>query len=85
MRAATKNATVEIDKILHRNRFILLELMGKHKTQVKLPAITLYKKGFKHKYHTHRTRNKSGKDYYYVYDFAWMLFSDDEVLIIRKV
>lgn len=84
LRTATSRAAFEIDKILHRNRSILLELMGKHKVQIKVPSVVLYQKGFKHKYHTHITQNRQGKSYYYVYDFAWMPFSNDEVLIVRK-
>ena len=37
----TKNATVSIDKILHRNRSILLEIMGKNAYQKKVPRSLL--------------------------------------------
>ena len=37
----TKNATVSIDKILHRNRSILLEIMGKSAYQKKVPRSLL--------------------------------------------
>ena len=84
LRAATKIATSDIDKILHRNRSILLELMGKHKNQMKIPRILLVQKKFSFKYHTHSHLNTALKTYYFVYDFAWMEFSDDELLIVRK-
>ena len=84
LRRATKLAVYQIDTILHRNRSILLETMGKNKVQLKIPRITLDKKKFNFKYHTHTHLNTQGKTYFYVYDFAWMEFSDDEVLIIRK-
>ena len=83
LRKATKQATEQIDKILHRNRSILLELMGKNKTQIKIKRIVLEKKKFNYLYHTHLHVNSHGKTFYYVYDFAWMSFSDDEILIRR--
>jgi len=84
LRKATAIAVKEIDKKLHRNRSILLEIMGKHKTQIKIPRIELEKRKFSFKYHTHFSINSAQKTYYYVYDFAWMEFSDDELLIVRR-
>ena len=80
----TKIAVNEIDNILHRNRSILIEVMGKNKTQAKIQRRMLDNKKFNFKYHTHLQTNSQGKVYYYVYDFAWMSFSDDEILIVRK-
>ncbi len=74
----------EIDKILHRNRSILLELIGKSLSQKKIPRLLLERKKFRFKYHTHTHTNTQGKVYHWVYDHAWMDFSDDEVLIIKK-
>jgi hypothetical protein len=79
----TNIAVNQIDIILHRNRSILLEIMGKNATQKKVDRIVLDKKKFNYKYHTHTTINSVGKTYVYVYDFAWMSFSDNEILIVR--
>ena len=84
LRAATKTVTVDIDKILHRNRSILLEIMGKTVSKKKMPRIELEKRNFNFTYITHYIVNSQGKTFHYVYDFAWMSFSDDEVLIVRK-
>jgi hypothetical protein len=84
LRRVTGLAVKDIDTILHRNRGILLEIMGKHKSQVKIERMVLDKKKFNFKYHTHFNTNSAGKVYYFVYDFAWMAFSDDEVLIVQK-
>ena len=46
LKAVTKTATRDIDIILHRNRSILLEVMGKHKTQIKIPLSVLEKRKF---------------------------------------
>jgi len=84
LRKVTKIEVKEIDTILHRNRSILLEILGKHKTQIKVNRIVLEKKKFRFKYHTHINVNKNGKTYHHLYDFAWMEFSDDEILIIKR-
>ncbi|RPD98243.1 hypothetical protein EGM88_07045 [Aureibaculum marinum] len=83
LRSYTKTTTVEIDKILHRNRAILLELVGKSINQKKIKRLSLAQKNFNFKYITHYNFNKQGKIYNYIYDVAWMEFSNDEVLIIR--
>ncbi len=84
LRKATNIEVKFIDTILHRNRSILLEIMGKRKHQKKIHRIVLEKKKFNFKYHTHININSKGKTYFFVYDFAWMKFSNDEVLIIRN-
>ncbi len=84
LRRVTKIATLKIDRILHRNRSILLEIMGKNTIQKKVNRILLEQKKFRFKYHTHSHINSKGKTYHWVYDFAWMSFSDDTILITRK-
>ncbi len=84
LRRVTRDAAVSIDKILHRNRSILLELTGKTKKPIKINRLQLDKKKFNFKYHTHTQVNSKGKTYHYIYDFWWMSFSDDEILIARR-
>lgn len=84
LRKATDSEVKQLDAILHRNRSILLEILGKTKTQITVGRVLLEKKKFTFKYHTHLHVNNQGKTYYYVYDFAWMEFSNDDILIVRK-
>lgn len=84
LRAATKELAYPLDKILHRNRSILLEIMGPKAIKKKVKRSTLVKKKFQFKFLTHFNINSKGKTYNHVYDFAWMEFSDDEILIIRQ-
>lgn len=84
LRRVTKNEAKQIDEILHRNRSILLEVLGKNTIQKKIDRLTLSKKKFNFKYLTHFNTNKQGKVYHFLYDIAWMEFSDDEILIIRR-
>jgi len=84
LRRVTNETARALDKTLHRNRSILLELLGKNTFQKKIKRIVLVKKKFSFKYITHFHVNSKGKMYHHVYDFAWMEFSDDEILIIRR-
>jgi len=84
LRAVTKKTAYPLDKVLHRNRSILLEIMGPKAIKKKVRRAELVKKKFQFKYLTHFNINSKDKMYHHVYDFAWMEFSDDEVMIIRQ-
>ena len=84
LRKVTQDEAIKIDLILHRNRSILLEIMGKKTRKLLVKRFVLEKKKFRFKYHTHFNINSAGKMYKYVYDFAWMEFSNDKILIVRK-
>ncbi len=79
----TMGASERIDKILHRNRSILLEIMGKNSRQKKVVKAILDSKKFHFGYITHFHINSHNKTVHYVYDFSWMIFSDQEILIKR--
>jgi hypothetical protein len=80
----TTEASERIDKILHRNRSILLEIMGINTTQKKVPRALLDSKKFHFGYITHYHINAQNKMIHHVYDFSWMHYSDQEILI-KKV
>lgn len=82
-RRNTKNATATIDSYLHRNREILCTLMGKSKKEI-FDRLIISRTGFRFDYFTGIYMNKEGKMYHLVYDYAWMDFSDQKVLVIRK-
>ncbi len=84
LRKVTKQIAYPLDRILHRNRAILLEIMGPKSRKKIIRRATLVQKKFQFKYLTHFNKNSKGKIYHHVYDFAWMEFSDDEVLIVRQ-
>lgn len=84
LRKVINLATLNTDRILHRNRSILLELMGKNLKQKKVKREMLDKKKFNFHYVTGYYTNSKGKMYDYINDFAWMIFSDREILIIRR-
>lgn len=84
LRRVTTKATRRIDEILHRNRSILLELMGKNAKQKKLPKHELDKKRFNYSYITGYHINSRGKTVHHVYDFSYLIFSDQGVIIYRR-
>ena len=84
LRNVTRGATHKVDTILHRNRSILLEIMGKNATQKKTHRMHLDQKNFNFGYITGMHTNVQGKLVHHVYDFSWIIFSDEEVLIRRK-
>jgi hypothetical protein len=84
LRQATAKAVKETDKILHRNRSILLEIMGKESTQKIVNRKLLDAKKFNWHYVTHYHINSKNKQVHYVYDFSWIIFSNQEIIIRRK-
>ena len=81
----TNYAAIPTDKILHRNRSILFEIMdaGNFK-QKKVERKLLDSKKFNWHHYTHVHKNVKGKLLQIIYDYSWMIFSDQEVLI-KKV
>lgn len=84
LRYTSVKAAIRVNEYLKRNHGILLEIIGKNQTQIKVYRNILSDKKFRFKYHTHTHINSRGKVFHYIYDLAWMEFSDDEILIIRK-
>ncbi|WP_235294790.1 hypothetical protein [Portibacter lacus] len=84
LRKVNSDATSRIDSILHRNRSILLEIMGKNKTRLTTSKMVLDRKKFNYTYMTGYSINNQGKTYHHIYDFSYMLFSSPKVLIVRK-
>jgi hypothetical protein len=83
MRQNTKEICKEIDGYLHRNREILMVLMGNSKKEM-VDRLLLTRAGFRYEYMTGIHINKQGKTYHLVYDFAWMSFTDQQIMIVRK-
>lgn len=84
LRKVTHNATKVIDEILHRNRAILLEILGKKQQKITVPRLLLETKNFTFKYHTHTHINHKGKILYWVYDLGWMQFSNNNIVIFKN-
>jgi len=85
LRKTTKDAVKDIDYILHRNRIILQALMGeKGRSKMMVDRLQLDQMGFNFNYITGFYKNSHNKLYHHVYDYAWMEFSKQEIMIVRK-
>lgn len=83
LRRNTRNEVAEIDGYLHRNREILATLMGESKKEM-FDRVLLNRAKFRWEYMTGIYKNKQGKWYHLIYDYAWMEFSDQQILVVRK-
>lgn len=83
LKKTTRDVVKETDSYLHRNREILAMLMG-NDTKITIDKLILTRARFKWDYMTGIYLNKEHKMYRMVYDFAWMDFSDQRVLLVRK-
>jgi len=70
----TSNAARSIDKILHRNRSILQELLGKKISYLETSRDVLDSKRFNFDYVTGYHLNSRNKIVNYVYDFSWIIW-----------
>jgi hypothetical protein len=82
-RKSAKTETQEIDGYLHRNRDILKTIMGNASKET-IDRLILVRAGFKFDYMTGIYFNKENKMYRILYDYAWMEFSDQKILIVKK-
>lgn len=83
LRQVTRKATHATDLRLHRNRSILLEIMGKKGIKKKVDKAVLEASKFNFELVTGYHMNSRNKMVNYVYDFSWSTFSDRQVLITR--
>ncbi|MFT5763847.1 MAG: hypothetical protein ACI8X3_001273, partial [Saprospiraceae bacterium] len=58
-------------------------LMGPKRFKMEIPKTELTLMGFQYKYITGVHTNKVGKLYNLVYNFAWMEFTQQKVLIVK--
>ncbi len=84
LRQVTNIATTKTDRILHRNRSIILEIIGKNTKQKKINKSQLDNKRFNYTHITGYHLNSKGKMVHHLYDFSYAMFSDQGVIIYRR-
>lgn len=85
LRSINNNITRRIDQYLHRNRTVLLEIRKKKGlNKFYVSKHLLAKMGFRYIYYTGSYENIAGKVYYYIYDFAWMQFNSQQIMVIKR-
>lgn len=83
LRRKVTEAVRETDKMLHRNYAILLEILGTNLSRKIINRLTLQKKNFHFSCFTGFTATTRGKICRYLYDFAWIEFSNQKILVLR--
>jgi hypothetical protein len=73
-----------INNVLAKNRRILQSLLPEDKETNKTTRDNLLLKGFSFKYLTHIYTTKTGKAYYYCYEYGYLPIDNDWFLIVRK-
>lgn len=85
LRRKTRTAVNEIDDILHRNYAICDELMSQQrKSKIMVPRLVMEKLGFQFNYCTGMYKNTQNKIYHYIYDYSWMKFSNQDIMLVRN-
>ena len=84
--ATQKGDTVKtINRFLYQNFKIMESIFkGERKDKLMVPRIMLDKMGFHFNYCTGCYTNSQGKLYRYIYDYAWVAFSTQEVMLVRN-
>lgn len=74
----------DVNRFLLKNRRVLENIFADEKeNKLMVPRLLLEKMGFHFNYHTGSYINHAGKMYHYVYEFSWMEFSSQEIMLLR--
>ncbi|MCY7309579.1 MAG: hypothetical protein LH619_02260 [Chitinophagaceae bacterium] len=84
LKATTGTQIRLINNTLAKNYRILEALLAGDKEIAKTTREQLLLKGFSFKYLTHIYTTKSGKTYYYCYEYGYLPLDNDWFLIVRK-
>ena len=80
-----QNALVRnINSTLLKNRNLLESILPETEETAKASKDKLLRLGFHFKYFTHLYTTKTGKTYYYCYDYGYLPLDNDWFLIVKK-
>jgi predicted nucleic acid-binding Zn ribbon protein len=84
LKSITNNQMRNVNNALSKNSRILEELLPDGEETAKTTQRKLLQKGFLFKYVTHLYTTKTGKIYYYCYDYGYLPFDNEWYLIVRR-
>ena len=73
-----------INNVLLKNRKVLETILPDSGDTARANKDKLSRLGFQFKYLTHSFTNKSGKTYYYCYDYGYLPLENDWYLIVKR-
>lgn len=77
------NYVRNINNALRKNRRILAEALGEEEMR-KVKKTTLLERGYKLPYHTHIYQNQKLQQYYFCYEYGYLILEDDLWLIVKR-
>jgi hypothetical protein len=84
LKAVSNNLVRNINNALGKNRRILENLLPEGEETAKANKEKLQRLGFQFKYITHTYTTKTGKTYFYCYEYGYLPLENDWFLIVRK-
>jgi predicted nucleic acid-binding Zn ribbon protein len=84
LKAASNNLVRNINNALGKNRRILESLLPEGEETAKAHKEKLQRLGFQFKYITHTYVTKTGKTYFYCYEYGYLPLENDWYLIVKK-
>ena len=84
LKSASNNLVRNINNALGKNRRILESLLAEGGETAKANKEKLQRLGFQFKYITHTYTTKTGKTYFYCYDYGYLPLENDWYLIVKR-
>jgi hypothetical protein len=84
LKSASNNLVRNINNALGKNRRILESLLSEGEETAKANKEKLQRLGFQFKYITHTYITKTGKTYFYCYDYGYLPLENDWYLIVKR-
>ena len=84
LKSASNNLVRNINNALGKNRRILESILPGGEETAKANKEKLQRLGFQFKYLTHTYITKTGKTYFYCYDYGYLPLDNDWYLIVKR-
>jgi predicted nucleic acid-binding Zn ribbon protein len=82
-RGAQNELVRQINNVLQKNRRLLESILAKDEETAKTNRDKLLRLGFNFKYFTHLYTTKTGKTYWYCYEYGYLPLENDWILVVR--
>ena len=84
LKSISNNLVRNINHVLGKNRRILESLLPENDETAKANKDKLQRLGFHFKYITHTYTTKTGKTYFYCYEYGYLPLDNDWYLIVKR-
>lgn len=84
LKSSSNNLVRNINNALNKNRRILESILPETEETAKTNKEKLTRLGFQFKYLTHTYTTRSGKTYFYCYDYGYLPLENDWYLVVKR-